>query len=132
LRILARAHWHTGNVGRESVFELLLVFGIYHILAWGLGGLIAAMATAGFVGVTTERRWLVARVLSGFVGGGVIVALILAVLMRTGVGWNIYHAILLEILVPPAIGAAMLLRALNIVRTLDNSNASYSTRGAAG
>lgn len=108
--------------GDESAFEIFFTFGMMQILSWGMGGVVAA---AGF-----RRNRLSVAVRRGFIGGGIFNALILTALLRTGVGFNIYDAIALQVL-PPAIGGAMLVRAMYVTRTLNNSIASDSPQEAA-
>jgi hypothetical protein len=91
--------------GSESTFKVFFMFGIYHVISWGLGGLIVA---AGF---RPKNRLRVAAI-SGFAGGGVIGALVLIILMWIGVGFIFYSAIVYEVLIPPAIGGATVLWAL--------------------
>lgn len=112
-----------GLIATQAVLntEVFLSIGIFHVVSWGVCGLIVA---AGFLGVTTGRRVLFVTVVSGFVGGGVIGALALIFTAQVGVGWGFYEAIAIELLVPPSIGLAIVLRALNVARKRDSSNAS--------
>ena len=63
----------TQAITDQSTFEIFLGIAIYHVVSWGLGGLIVA---AGF-----RRKRLRVAVLSGFISGGVIGALLVTAAM---------------------------------------------------